>query len=122
LKNKQIKVSTTVAASAAYPLLLPSLDRVFDFHSKSDGKEKKARVALTDGGVQENLAVSRFAPGRSPTHTSFVFNVDYIICCDAGHGISDASTGAYFAPSRLAKSFETVFKKATDYGRKLLYY
>src|SRR5439155_5794626 len=44
-----------VASSAAYPILLPALDRLFVF--RKNGQERKERVLLTDGGIYDNLGI-----------------------------------------------------------------
>ncbi len=48
-------VAFAVAASAAYPILLPAFDRTWIF--RKNGEEKKHRVLITDGGVYDNLSV-----------------------------------------------------------------
>lgn len=122
VKQNDIAVATAVAASAAYPALLPALDRHFDFQKTGHNPGGKERVILTDGGVYDNLGISCFEPGRSSAHTAFVYKLDYIICCDAGHGQTDGTAYPYWWPSRMSQAFETVFKKSTDASRKLLDY
>ena len=76
-------VADAVAASAAYPVCLPALDRKYRFTKKGRISDP-TRVLLTDGGVFENLGVSPMEPGRTPSISTNVFDPDYIICCDAG--------------------------------------
>ena len=78
-------VADAVAASAAYPALLPALDRKYRFTRKGS-ITNPTRVLLTDGGVFENIGVSPMEPGRTPSISTNVFDPDYIICCDAGGG------------------------------------
>ena len=61
LDSTDVPVSFAVAASAAYPIFLPPIDREWSF--KKDGETQKHRVVLTDGGVYDNLGVRMF---RSP--------------------------------------------------------
>src|SRR5439155_10869681 len=49
-----VEVAHAVAASAAYPALLPALDEVIAFTDRS-GAKRERRVLLTDGGVYDNL-------------------------------------------------------------------
>ena len=61
----RIRVARAVAASAAYPLLLPAIDDVYAFN-KSDGSARGERVTLTDGGVYDNLGLAPLWPDRDP--------------------------------------------------------
>ena len=79
-------LAQAVAASAAHPLFLPSLDEriVFD---RRDGSRRAERVALADGGVYDNLALAPLWPDRD-SQVSLPFpEVDTIICCRAGYGL-----------------------------------
>lgn len=105
-------VAEAVAASAAYPLLLPALDRVVRFARR--GKERDARVILTDGGVFENLGVSCLEPGRRAEFSTNVVDLDYVISLDAGQGLLDDSPIPYWWASRMSRSFESVFRKVQN--------
>ena len=50
-------VADAVAASAAYPVFLPALDRRYRFNERRELRQRPTRVLLTDGGVFENLGV-----------------------------------------------------------------
>lgn len=113
-------VADAVAASAAYPPLLPALDRKYRF-TKKGGITNPTRVLLTDGGVFENLGVSPMEPGRTPSISTNVFDPDYIICCDAGAGLFDDNSYPMRWPSRMLRSFLTVFRKVQDATRKRLH-
>ena len=113
-------VADAVAASAAYPVYLPALDRKYRF-AKNGRTTGLTSVLLTDGGVFENLGVSPMEPGRTPTISTNVFNPDYIICCDAGTGLFDDNSYPTYWPSRMCKSFLTVFRKVQDATRKRLH-
>ena len=113
-------VADAVAASAAYPALLPALDRKYRFTKKGHISDP-TRVLLTDGGVFENLGVSPMEPGRTPSISTNVFDPDYIICCDAGAGLFDDDSYPTRWPGRMYRSFLTVFRKVQDGTRKRLH-
>jgi predicted acylesterase/phospholipase RssA len=120
IKGNNVRVAEAVAASAAYPVFLPALDREWAF-VRRDGGVFRQRVVLTDGGVYDNLGTTCLEPGRSPDHTYNVFAVDYIVACDAGRGILAADPIPYFWVSRMKRSFESVFRKAQDGTRARLH-
>ncbi|HQU90887.1 MAG TPA: hypothetical protein PLK77_01245, partial [Pyrinomonadaceae bacterium] len=113
-------VSLAVASSAAYPILLPAIDRTFEF-SKQDGTSAKHRVILTDGGIFENLGVTCLEPNRSSKISSQAFHLDYVISCDAGQGIYDDDVYPFYWTGRMIRSFESVYRKANDSTRSRMY-
>jgi NTE family protein len=117
-----VTVAQAVAASAAYPLLLPAIERTFTFTRNRDGGTTTAshRVALTDGGVYDNLGLTALEPGRSPEHTEHVYDLDYIIACDAGTGTPNPADGR-FLPTRLIRSFNITYRKTQDAARGRLH-
>ena len=117
--QSDVLVADAVAASAAYPVFLPALDRTYTFARQ--GTTKEDRVLLTDGGVFENLGVSPLEPGRDPLISSNVFNPEYIICCDAGVGLLDDDIFPLWWPSRMKRAFLTTFRKVQDATRKRLH-
>jgi len=119
LTDNTIRIAEAVAASAAYPLLLPALDRRWHFRSR-DGVEADRRVVLTDGGVFDNLGTSCLEPGRSEQFSTNVHDVAYIIACDAGRGLLDPEV-PFGAVSRLSRSFTATFRKAQDATRARLH-
>lgn len=120
LGENNVPVSLAVAASAAYPILLPAIDRTFEF-SKQDGTSAKHRVILTDGGIFENLGVTCLEPNRSSKISSQTFDLDYVISCDAGQGIYDDDVYPFYWTGRMIRSFESVYRKATDSMRSRMY-
>ncbi|MER6677768.1 patatin-like phospholipase family protein [Streptomyces sp. NPDC000983] len=114
-----IHIATAVAASAAYPALLPALERTFTFE-RPDGHQQQHTVLLTDGGVYDNLGLSVLEPGRSPLHTQHVYDVPFIISCDAGLGELTLKT-PHFMLGRLRRSFTVVHRKAQDSARARLH-
>lgn len=120
LANNNVPVSLAVASSAAYPVILPAIDRCFDFIN-AQGAKSPVRVILTDGGVFENLGVSCLEPDRSAEFSQQVFNLDYIVCCDAGQGLLGDQVYPFYWSSRMKRSFETVYRKVNDGVRKRLF-
>ena len=120
LSENNIPVSLAVAASAAYPILLPAIDRTFEF-LKKDGTSAKHRVILTDGGIFENLGVTCLEPNRSSKISSQTFDLDYVISCDAGQGIYDDDVYPFYWTGRMIRSFESVYRKTTDSMRSRMY-
>jgi integrative and conjugative element protein (TIGR02256 family) len=119
LAQDDIEIAEAVCASAAYPLVLPALDRKWRF--LRGGAVQEHRVVLTDGGVYDNLGTTCLEPGRSPDFTYNIFPVDYIVACDAGHGVWSGTTVPYFSTSRVRRSFDAVFRKAQDSARGRLF-
>jgi predicted acylesterase/phospholipase RssA/proteasome lid subunit RPN8/RPN11 len=113
-------LSHAVAASAAFPMLLPAFDEEFEFERK--GEKAKRRVVLTDGGVFDNLGISCMEPGRDDRFSEHVFSPQYIICCNAGHGQFDNSHIPYGFYSRIDRSVEVIFKKVQDAAMKRLHH
>lgn len=120
--TEPVHVATAVAASAAsaaYPAFLPALERTFTFQHR-DGHSQQHTVLLTDGGVYDNLGLSVLEPGRSPEHTQHVYDLPFIIACDAGVGELALKT-PHFMTGRLSRSFATVHRKAQDSARARLH-
>jgi predicted acylesterase/phospholipase RssA len=113
LVDNRFPLATAVAASAAYPVLLPALDLVCEFESWR-GEVGRERVLLTDGGVYDNLGTTCLEPGRSSRHSTNVYPVDYIVSCDAGQGVLDDDSWPLWWPSRMKRSFESLYRKVQD--------
>ncbi|KXX55069.1 patatin-like phospholipase family protein [Rhodococcus sp. LB1] len=114
-----VMVSEAVAASAAFPLLLPPVARTFTFTGR-DGDTHEQQVVLTDGGVYENLGLSPLLPGRDRSFTSHVYDLDYLIVSDAGRGKTLTESSNYFH-KRLKRSFDITYEKSQDGGRSRLH-
>jgi NTE family protein len=117
--EEAVTVAEAVAASAAFPLLLPAVERTYTF-TRRDGTSEPHTVAMTDGGVYDNLGLSVLLPGRSSSFTDHVYELDYVIAADAGRGRPADST-ARFLPARLARSFDITYRKTQDGGRAMLH-
>jgi NTE family protein len=115
-----LDVSFSVAASAAYPIFLPALDRTWLF--QKSGREKTHRVLLTDGGVYDNLGIQVLEPGRNPDVSLHSFPCEYLISCNAGHG-QDTGEGLplVFLP-RVKRSFEVVHRRVQDSAMNRLHH
>jgi len=50
IADNDVSVAEAVGASAAYPAILPALDRVYDFVDRR-AQHTKSRVIIADGGV-----------------------------------------------------------------------
>jgi len=108
----KVPVAQAVAASAAYPLLLPALDEHVAFRRR-DGSLATERVTLADGGVYDNLGLSPLWPGRDREVSVFVEDVDTIIVCRAGYGLRMGNP-RLFAPARMAAAFACVHNRVQN--------
>lgn len=115
LITNQVPVADAVAASAAFPVLLPALNRTYTFR-QTDGVEHTKAVLMTDGGVYDNLGVTPLLPGRSRQFTSHVYDLDYIVAVDAGPGRT-APRAPNFVLGRLKRSFEIAHNRNQDGSR-----
>lgn len=113
-----VTVADAVAASAAFPLLLPAIERSYTF--TRDGHQAQHALLLSDGGIYDNLGLTVLEPNRSPGHTEHVYDLDYVIACDAGRGPLPLAAG-HFAGARLRRSFDTVHRRAQDAARSRLH-
>jgi predicted acylesterase/phospholipase RssA len=114
--QEPVRVAEAVAASGAFPLLLPAVERAYSFRREPAHTPQRHVVLLTDGGIYDNLGLSVLEPGRSSTHTPHTYDVDYIIACDAGRGRLPLVKG-HFATSRIKRSFDVTYRRAQDASR-----
>jgi NTE family protein len=112
IQGNKIQVAHAIACSAAYPIFLPAFDREFTFVKQ--GKERQARVVITDGGVYDNLGISCLEPGRDSQYSLHTYPGDYIICCYAGHGQFSGNSIPCGFYSRTKAAFESIFRKLQD--------
>jgi len=111
LHRNDIPVAHAVAASAAYPLFLPAIDETLTF--EKGGELRSSRVALTDGGIYDNLGLGCLWPDRSPDISLNVIPIDTIICCSAGYGLRQDSPSQFIFP-RMLSVFSTTFERAQN--------
>lgn len=112
-------VSKAVAASAAFPALLPSFDERQSF--RKNGSTAINRVIITDGGVYDNLGISCLLPGRDPNYSSSVFDVNYIISCDAGAGLPSGRMKPYTWTSRMRTTISSIHRRTHTLSYDLLH-
>ncbi len=110
--NGDVSVAFAVASSAAYPILLPALDRLLVF--EKNGHEAKQRVLLTDGGIYDNLGIQVIEPGRNPVVSLHTFPCDYLIACNAGRGQESGEALPTGFMTRVGRSFEVVHRRVQD--------
>ncbi len=111
LVAEDVDVSFAAAASAAYPIFLPPLDRQWTF--RQNGVELEYRVVLTDGGVYDNLGLQVLEPGRNPAYSIHTFPCEYLIVCNAGQGQSLEVAPMRFLP-RVSRAFAVVHRRVQD--------
>ena len=119
IKDNSVPLAFAVAASAAYPALLPAFDTEFEF--ETDSSIGRKRVVITDGGVYDNLGISCFEPDKDPRFSVCSSKPDFIICCDAGAGQFDGVEVPYWWPSRMRRSFEAVYRKGLNWNYSRLH-
>ncbi len=119
VSNNKISVAQAVTCSAAYPLLLPAIDREYSF---VDGTSTQtSRVVLTDGGVYDNLGISCLEPGRDSAFSLHCYPADYIICCYAGQGQFSGEKVPFGFMGRTDAAFQSIFRKVQDAGIQRLH-
>ena len=111
-----VRVAEAVAASAAYPVVFPPMTRQYKFQQLDGSITEPISVAMTDGGVYDNLGLSPLFPGRSSAHTGHSYDLDYLIAVDAGIGRFTSRPARFFIP-RLVRSFKIIYGKTQDAGR-----
>lgn len=112
IKGDKVSVAKAVAASAAFPILLPPLVERFRFDKGVDVSTHT--VVLTDGGVFDNLGVAVLEPGRAHDY-AFNETITHLISLNAGGGQFDVrASPPYWWGARVARSFEAVHRKAQD--------
>lgn len=107
--NSSVSVAHAVACSAAFPLLLPAVDRRYRF--EKNGEQTDRRLILTDGGAYDNLGVTCLQPGRDPTISYNVFPVEWVIACDAGAGLPSGRNRPFWWPRRVSRAFDSTYRQ-----------
>ena len=117
--QEDVLVATAVAASAAYPVLLPALHKRYDF--RRNGEINNERVVLTDGGIYDNIGASCLDPSRNPDYTAQVYPCERIICCNADYGQWGGSIVPYGWVSRMKRSVEAMLRKSQNHSMSHLF-
>jgi|CXWL01.1.fsa_nt_gi NTE family protein len=115
----EFRLSEAVAASAAFPVLLPSIDR--SFVCARDGVETRRRVLLTDGGIYDNLGVQVFDRDRPAKYAFALEPVDIVIACIAEPGLPSGEDAPQFLVARLRTAFSTVHRQLHVSGFAMLH-
>lgn len=114
-----VNVASAVAASAAFPVLLPALEQRYRLQD-TQGREFQQVLLLTDGGVYDNLGLSVLTDDRDLRYTPHVYDVDYVIACDAGQG-QLTPTSPHIWPTRMHRVVNIMHGRAQHGERSRLY-
>lgn len=114
-----VRVATAVAVSAAFPILLPAIDRRLLF--EKNGEKQTHRVILTDGGVYDNFGISCMLPGRLSEFSTNALPVDFIIACDAGDHMPAGAARPFFWWSRMLATLTTMHRRTETMSQNLLH-
>lgn len=114
-----VRVATAVAVSAAFPVLLPAIDRRLEFDKK--GVKSIHRVILTDGGVYDNFGISCMLPGRLSEFSTNALPMDFIIACDAGSHMPAGAARPYFWGTRMMATLTTIHRRTQTMSQNLLH-
>jgi NTE family protein len=112
LVEPDVEVAFAVAASAAYPLLLPAFDRRWKF--RKGGSTHESRVLLTDGGVYDNLGAAVLQPGRDSGYSLHTYACDHLVVCSAGQGQASGALLPLAFLNRIRRSFSVVHRRVQD--------
>ncbi len=108
----ELRVADAIAASAAYPALLPPFD--WKRPLEKNGVTEQQRVIVTDGGVFENLGISVMEPGRNPVFNPIGYEPEILIASDAGAGQFAGTELPTSWPSRMVQVVSAVMRKVQD--------
>lgn len=112
-------VARAVAASAAFPAFLPSIDTVLEFEHR--GARKRTRVMIADGGVYDNLGITCMLPGRAAEFSTNAHEVDFIIACVAGQGVPSGASKPFYWASRMRATVDTIHRRTHSQHFDLLH-
>ncbi len=115
----EVLVADAVAASAAYPALLPALERRYRLRNDA-GVEVKRVMLLADGGIYDNLGLSVLDPERDKQYTPHVYDLDYVVACDAGQGLLATAT-PHIWPTRMIRVVKIMHLRA-QHGERGRFY
>ena len=114
-----LSVAKAVAASAAFPALLPPLIETFDFEGR--GQVQRHILVLSDGGVYDNLGLTVIEPNRDSNFSVNVHSPTHIICLNAGPGQFPVGGKTFWFTGRLMRSFDAIYRKAQDAAYRRLH-
>ena len=107
-------VSKAVAASAAHPLLLPSLSEKMKF----SGCKQKNHVVIADGSLYDNTGVNYFV---QRINRNISDKVNFIIASIASQGVPDKNAPPHNWFSRMKSSFFTTHRRTENMTFGLLF-
>lgn len=113
------RVSMAVAASAAFPALLPAFDAHMSF--ERGGALERHRAIITDGGVYDNLGISCLLPGRSSEFSTNAHKVDFLIACDAGQGMPSGAAKPYMWGARMLATVNAIHRRTHTLSYDMLH-
>lgn len=119
LDGGTLSVAKAVAASAAFPALLPPLIETFHFMQR--GHIQRHTLVLSDGGVYDNLGLSVVEPNRDPTFSVNVHKPTHIISLSAGPGQFPIGGKAVWLAGRLTRLFDAIHRKSQDAAYRRLH-
>lgn len=108
VRTGALRLSEAVAASAAFPVLLPAIDREWARQGETQTVE---RFLLTDGGVYDNIGVDAFDPTRPERYAFASKRVDVVIACIAEPGLPTGEDRPIFWADRMKASFASVHRQ-----------
>jgi len=114
-----LSVAKAVAASAAFPALLPPLIETLNF--KKRDRVQRHTVVLSDGGVYDNLGLTVVEPNRDSKFSVNVHNPTHIISLNAGPGQFPVGGKTIWFTGRLMRSFDSIYRKAQDAAYRRLH-
>ena len=116
---KDLRVADAIAASAAYPPLLPPLN--WKLNLDREGQIHASRLIITDGGVFENLGISVMEPGRDSRHSIIAYKPEIVIASDAGVGQFSGAKYPTSWPSRMVQVTSAIMRKVQDATKQRLH-
>jgi NTE family protein len=114
-----LPLAKAVAASAAFPALLPPLVETFDF--ERHGRTQRQTLTLSDGGVYDNLGLAVVEPNRDSNVSVNAYSPTHIISLNAGAGQFPIGSKTFWFTARLMRSFEAIYRKGQDAAYRRLH-
>ncbi len=107
-----LRVADAIAASAAFPALLPAFDWLKVF--TKNNHQSRQRVLITDGGVYENIGVSAIEPHKNPNFSVIDYKPDVLFASDAGSGQFSGDDVPGHWVGRMIQVIDAVMRKVQD--------
>lgn len=117
--TSQVTIGEAVAVSAAYPILLPALERRYTF--LKNGEKKNETISLSDGGTYDNLGLTPFLSTNDFAESYPRPKLDYIIACDAAHGQLEPQEIPHTPISRMTAAYKSLMSRSRHSNFKTLH-